>query len=200
MPRTKEQFDEMRQATREKIQDAASYLFARKGVAGTGVQEIADRAGISIGLLYRHYKTKEDLFNELVDMASAGLCEITELLLSDGEPREILASITEEIISDFKKSDEFEDFLTFITQALVSGIESDSLKALLEQDKKLIDAMAQLVEKGQRSGSFHGGNPKELAGVYMSAVQGIGLFKSVMKEDFTLPSSKTLLSIISSRE
>ncbi|WP_413788991.1 TetR/AcrR family transcriptional regulator [Psychrobacillus mangrovi] len=32
-------------------------LFAIKGFAETSIQEIAIRAGISTGLLYRHYKT-----------------------------------------------------------------------------------------------------------------------------------------------
>lgn len=196
MPRTKVQFDEMRQATREKIQNAASYLFARKGVAGTGVQEIADRAGISIGLLYRHYKTKDELFNELVNMAGTGLFELTELFYSDGDPRAILISVTEEIVSDLKESEEFQDFLTFITQALTSGIEGDALDALLAQDKKLIAALANLIEKGQRTRGFRGGNPQELACAYMSTVQGMGIFKNVMKSDFTLPSVEVLLSFL----
>lgn len=196
MPRTKAQFDEMRQATKEKIQDAASALFVRKGIAGTNVQEIADRAGISIGLLYRHYKTKDDLFSELVDMAAAGLREVTGAFSSDGDPKEILTAISAEIISDYTHNDEFGDYISFITQALTSGMQSASLTALLEEDKKLITAFAGLVERGQKSGVFRSGNPRELAGLYMSAVQGIGIFRGVMQEEFTLPSVETLLSFL----
>jgi len=46
-------------------------LFVQKGYDSTNVQDIADTAGISIGLLYRHYKSKETLFDELVDYALA---------------------------------------------------------------------------------------------------------------------------------
>lgn len=66
MPQTKEQFEEIRNKTREKIQLATMQLFVQKGYISTNVQEIADLADISIGLLYRHYKGKEELFNELV--------------------------------------------------------------------------------------------------------------------------------------
>ena len=51
MPRSEEQFEKMREATREKIREAAVYLFARKGLEATGVSDIARRAGVSSGLL-----------------------------------------------------------------------------------------------------------------------------------------------------
>lgn len=196
MPRTKAQFEEMRQATKEKIQDAASYLFAQKGVAGTNVQEIADRAGISIGLLYRHYKTKEALFNDLVAMASAGLNETTKLLSSNGNPKDILTALTTEMVEDYKNSNEFNDYMTFLTQALLSGLESEALEQLVENDKKLFDALSTLIERGQNEGIIRRGNPRELAFAYMSAIQGIGIFRNVMKSDFTVPSVEILLSFL----
>lgn len=48
----------------KEIQSAAMQLFVQKGYGSTNVQDIADTAGISIGLLYRHYKSKETLFDE----------------------------------------------------------------------------------------------------------------------------------------
>lgn len=196
MPRTKAQFEEMRQATKDKIQDAASYLFAQKGISGTNVQEIADRAGISIGLLYRHYKTKEELFNDLVDSASTDLAKITKLLVSNDDPKDIITGLTTEILEDYKKNIEFNDYMIFLTQALISGLESNALTALVEQDKKLIDALEKLIERGQKNGAFHAGNPRQLAFSYMSAIQGLGIFRNVMKSDFTVPSVDILLSFL----
>lgn len=196
MPRTKAQFEEMRQATREKIQNAASHLFAQKGVSGTNVQEIADHAGISIGLLYRHYRTKEELFGDLVNMARAGLVETTKLLASDGDPREILIAITTEMVDDYKKDDEFTDYMIFLTQALISGLKSEALQGLIEDDKKLFDALENLLARGQREGIVRGGNPRELAFAYMSAIQGLGVFRNVMKSAFTVPSVDILLSFL----
>lgn len=196
MPRSKEQFEAMRQATKEKIQNAASHLFAHKGVAGTNVQEIADYAGISIGLLYKHYRTKEELFSDLVNMASMGLHHTSKLLSSGGNPREILISITTEIVEDYKKNDEFTDYLIFLTQALISGLDNDALQALVDEDKKLLQALGELIERGQCDGIFRSGNPMELAVTYMSALQGLGVFRNVMKDDFTVPSAEALLSFL----
>lgn len=196
MPRTKAQFEEMRQATNDKIQEAASYLFAQKGVSGTNVQEIADRAGISIGLLYKHYKTKEELFNELVNMAKTGLAETIKRVLSDDNPKDILTEITNEIINDYKKGDEFTDYMIFLTQALISGFKSNALEDLIEEDKRLVSAISNLIKRGQKEGVFRGGNPRELSFTYMSTMQGLGIFRNVMKSDFTIPSANILLSFL----
>lgn len=61
MPRTKEQNETMREVARVKIHSAAIKLFSQKGFAAAGVQEIYDTANISMGLVYRHYKTKDDI-------------------------------------------------------------------------------------------------------------------------------------------
>lgn len=52
--------------TREKIHEAAVALFTKQGFHGTGVREIAQRAGVSLGNLYNHHETKEHLFAALL--------------------------------------------------------------------------------------------------------------------------------------
>ena len=47
---------------RDRIFKAACSLFRRQGFHGTSTREIAERAGVSLGNIYNHFKTKEDLF------------------------------------------------------------------------------------------------------------------------------------------
>ncbi|HAH05756.1 MAG TPA: hypothetical protein DCM05_04390 [Elusimicrobia bacterium] len=47
---------------RERILKAATTLFRRQGFHGTSTREIAEKAGVSLGNIYNHFKTKEDLF------------------------------------------------------------------------------------------------------------------------------------------
>ncbi|MEH7246062.1 TetR family transcriptional regulator [Neobacillus niacini] len=86
MPRIKEQYQALRTATKNKIHSASIKLFAKKRVAATSVQDIADTAGISTRLLYPHYKTKVDLFNEVVSYATAGLEKNVETFKNDSSP------------------------------------------------------------------------------------------------------------------
>jgi AcrR family transcriptional regulator len=48
------------------ITKAALAAFAEKGYAATRVDEVAKRAGVSKGLLYLYFKTKEDLFKAVI--------------------------------------------------------------------------------------------------------------------------------------
>ncbi len=55
-------------ATRNKILDAALDVFYGKGFHLSTVDEIAERAGVGKGTLYRYFANKEKLFNELVQV------------------------------------------------------------------------------------------------------------------------------------
>lgn len=50
-----------RGAGRAQLHEVAVRLFARDGVEGTSLQDIADEMGVSKAALYYHYKTKEEL-------------------------------------------------------------------------------------------------------------------------------------------
>jgi AcrR family transcriptional regulator len=50
----------------QEITEAAFAAFAEKGYAATKVEEVARRAGVSKGLLYLYFKTKEELFKAVV--------------------------------------------------------------------------------------------------------------------------------------
>ncbi len=52
---------------RRAILDAAVRLFAEKGYHDTKMDEVAERAGLSKGALYLYYRSKEDLFCELIE-------------------------------------------------------------------------------------------------------------------------------------
>lgn len=50
----------------QEIADAAFAAFAEKGYSATRIDDVAKRAGVSKGLTYLYYKTKEDLFKAVV--------------------------------------------------------------------------------------------------------------------------------------
>ena len=50
----------------QEIAEAALAAFAEKGYAATRVDEVAKRAGVSKGLVYLYFKTKEEMFKAVV--------------------------------------------------------------------------------------------------------------------------------------
>ncbi|HPE18425.1 MAG TPA: TetR/AcrR family transcriptional regulator [Tenuifilaceae bacterium] len=65
-PRTPDQFHEIRETTKQKIVDAALELFAEAGFHTTSISQIARKAGISKGLMYNYFESKEELLKEIV--------------------------------------------------------------------------------------------------------------------------------------
>src|SRR4051794_36222650 len=69
--RRTEKTEARRAATREAVVGAALDQLAEGGYASASVQAIAQRAGIAIGTVYRHFPSKSDLFAEVFRRASA---------------------------------------------------------------------------------------------------------------------------------
>lgn len=55
-----------RQATRQRLYEAAVTLIAEQGFSATSVDEIAERAGVAKGTVYYNFASKNDLFEELL--------------------------------------------------------------------------------------------------------------------------------------
>jgi AcrR family transcriptional regulator len=62
---------------RAKLVAAARELFARNGVA-VSVEEITHRAGVGMGTLYRHFKTKDELIDAVLEDAFAEILALGE--------------------------------------------------------------------------------------------------------------------------
>jgi len=75
-PRSSHQFKEIRENRKAQIMETALRLFSIEGYAHCTISMIAREAGISKGLLYNYFESKEVLLNEILEQ---GLNEIWEL-------------------------------------------------------------------------------------------------------------------------
>jgi AcrR family transcriptional regulator len=65
------------QATRDHLVGEATRLFAERGFDATSVEAVLDAAGVSRGSLYHHFKSKEALFEAVLDDAEVRIGEAT---------------------------------------------------------------------------------------------------------------------------
>lgn len=68
---------------RAEIMDAAMLLFMEKGYTNTTTQDIVDKVNISRGLLYYHFKNKEDILYCLVERYSEKLLRDIHVIVYD---------------------------------------------------------------------------------------------------------------------
>jgi len=61
------------------IVEIATPLFARRGFAGTTTKEIAEAAGVSEALLFRHFPTKAALYEEILQIGCQGDPDLIQL-------------------------------------------------------------------------------------------------------------------------
>jgi TetR/AcrR family transcriptional repressor of bet genes len=65
----------VRPQKRQEIAEAFALVLAQRGFAQSTIAAVADRAGISPGLIHHHFKDKEDLLNELVTLLQGRLAQ-----------------------------------------------------------------------------------------------------------------------------
>lgn len=66
-PRTKQQFEAIRQKSRKAILKAALTLFAHNGYSQTTTDDLARKVGISKGLIYNYFSNKDEILECLID-------------------------------------------------------------------------------------------------------------------------------------
>ncbi|HKS71491.1 MAG TPA: helix-turn-helix domain-containing protein, partial [Ktedonobacterales bacterium] len=82
MPRSEEANARIREEQRRRILGAAERVFARKGLAAAKMSDIAQAAGVSYGLVYHYFATKEEIFGALIVRGLEGTRGVVEQALA----------------------------------------------------------------------------------------------------------------------
>ncbi len=153
--------------TRRHILAAALKNFARRGYAGTSVQQIVKDAGVSKPALYYYFADKAGLFEALVDRAHD---ERYRLMKDAAERGDTIAEKLTEIVSavfEFSLRNQELMRLQFATAFAASG-EAPGGSRCRQKGRRNFEFIQSLVEAGQTSGELdHGFSVDELAmGIY----------------------------------
>lgn len=196
MARTQEQNEKMSLITREKIMVAGLRLFSQKGFSMTSIKDIAQTAGISTGLIYRHFATKEDLFDKLLENAIIELSKTIQFLDTDNSPTQTFAQFTSSLLKDILASEELSDYFLLITRCMLEGTTLPMMKEFRKVDLSLFENAAKLIEKGQKSGEFKQGDPYKLSLLYFSVIQGIANMKLFMGDQYVAPEVEDIMAFL----
>jgi AcrR family transcriptional regulator len=123
------------------IVQAARKVFATAGLAAP-IDEIADRAGVGTGTLYRHFPTKEALFEAVVIGRVEDLVEEARRLLASNEPKTAFFTLLSQLVRHGDGHKDLMDALgrnSFDLQKAVPGLLTEMWNAvgrLLKQAQK----------------------------------------------------------------
>lgn len=115
---------------RDRILDGAHHAMLHHGYRGATMPEIAAQAGVSVGLLYRYFENKEELYLEMCQtVTEAQLDELAKQLAAIPDPRDRLASA----IGMYVESLEAERWGTIITTGWAEADVRPALRDMLRR-------------------------------------------------------------------
>lgn len=197
MPRNKESNQKVKDERREKILSSALSLFATKGLAATKISDIAERTGMSQGLVYHYFKSKEEIFTWLIGNAMQKMNEAAlnlEKLPVSAKEKIVLA--VEGLLKGFEMNADTSSYYFLITQTALSDAYPNEAKEIIRaQNDVKYDVMARIFKEGQKNGEVNGFDPKEMATVFFSSVNGLALNKAIYGDRFKMPDKRILLKM-----
>lgn len=188
---------EQKERRRKEILAIGLDLFIRKGFVATKISDIAEQAGMSTGLMFHYFKSKEELYEELIRIGLSG----SKAILPD-EASEPLAyfSATARKVLDYAVNDPFvAKMFVLVNQAEFTNSTNITVQEHLRQDVETFTQFIKLIVNGQENGTIREGNPTALAIAFWAAVQGICEILALHPET-PCPNSEWLVDILRRRD
>lgn len=157
MPRTREQFLEMKDERRESILKAALPLFSlNKKVS---IDDICERAKCSHGIIYHYFKNVDQIYEKLLKTST-----YVDLYTSLFEIKEG---------SSFEKVEDFLRIMLDVSDKKIDKICYLNLLIKSREKDSLFIFFTKLISEGQKAQTITGGEPSDLAEAIFSLLKGV---------------------------
>ena len=128
---------------RRRVLDVAQQVFATEGLS-VPIDEIARRAGLGVGTLYRHFPTKEALFAAIVVTRMEDVVADARAHLGSDAPGEAFFAFLVRMVDDWRQK---KDFIEALTSA---GADLEPVK---HAKHELHRVLGELLERAQDAGA-----------------------------------------------
>ncbi len=136
---------------RQKIIDAASELYVKKGFKATSIEEIAEKAGVTIPVTYQYIKNKSEIMRLIMeDMLSIFKENLVSQLKGISDPEERLSIA---ISLYFRMLDQQQDKVLLMYQKS-SSLDKESKSRIMSMEVELSKIFGDIIEDGIKKGVF----------------------------------------------
>jgi AcrR family transcriptional regulator len=140
----------IRDIRRTAIITASRDLFSQKGYHGTSMPDIAHAAGISTGLIYYIFPSKEDILLACCEDTASIHLNIFERTQNIADPLERFDTIVHELYSMLDR----ESKSLMIVYKDISTLQRETRQRILSMIKNLDNQFVTLIQEGQQAGVF----------------------------------------------
>jgi AcrR family transcriptional regulator len=130
---------------RARVLEVAYDTFAAEGLS-VPIDEIARRAGVGAGTVYRHFPTKDDLFRAVIEDRIRNIVDDGRALLASGDPGEALFTFLRSMVLQWGATDRG------LADAL-AGVGIDIKGAVPEAEEAFLGLLGELLRAAQKAGT-----------------------------------------------
>ncbi|MCH6231047.1 TetR/AcrR family transcriptional regulator [Microbacterium sp. CFH 31415] len=148
-----------REATRQKLLDAAAQVFAEVGLDAASVEAVCERAGFTRGAFYSNFETKDELFLELAGRVSLGRVAAVRDRVAELERDGAFADVPSNALQivqqvlDMSADDRLGVLL--LSEIRIHALRTPALAAAyLAQTDEMLRSVAQIIDDIGRAESF----------------------------------------------
>ena len=183
---------EQKEAKKMKIIQAALDLFVERGYYGTKTSQISRRAGISEGLLFHYFPTKEILSEELVNIGLEGMR--MPMLVKAENGLDFFYQFTKMLFLEVEKNPYIAKMFVFMGHVVQAEDIPEKIRQLAASVDTIVFCQS-WVEAGQKDGSIREGNAKSLSNMYWCAIHGI-MEQYAFRPEMLLPESEWITGMM----
>ena len=161
-----EQYDQRRL----QILQTALELFIARGYYGTSTREISKAAGISSGLMFHYFESKQHVYEELIAIG----CQRMDIdfAAAMADPFASLQAIVSELLAMLEQHPFAANMFVLMENAFFHRDISDKVNAMLDV-RNVVEHSVGVIVQGQQLGQFKDGDPLALSLAFWNAIQGI---------------------------
>ncbi len=135
-----------REATVERLLDAALQTFAEQGFAAASVEDICSRGGFTRGAFYSSFRTKDELFEALMTReVERDLARVAELLAGLADEPDPLSAAVDRVLSAFRCDRTWALVVTEYT--LHAARHPEAAEVLRRHDEQVGSRLGELVDR-----------------------------------------------------
>jgi AcrR family transcriptional regulator len=194
-PRNEEQNELIKDERREQILSAALKVFAKKGFAATKISDIVARGGMSHGLVYHYFRSKEEIFFDLLKRAIAtSVQSITQVEALEIPPLEKVRMIAQYILGGIESYEDSAYYFMIVLHASVMDVPKE-MAELISSSIISIRSLANIIAEGQKTGEIREGDPFGMTVTFFAAIEGLAVYKLAM-DGFKMPDPEILVNMV----
>lgn len=201
MGRNAEKNTQIKEEKKEMILNAAIKTFSEKGYGTTKIADIAKEAGISHGLIYQYFTSKEEIFKILIQRSLEITRNTAEQNFSiNGTPIEKIEAHIDMYLNFLREQREKNErpyyFLIMYQAMNFEGVSDEIKKIVRDNPNPLYNLIRPLIVEGQQRGEIVEGDPDMLTGFLMQIMLGIGISNDASQHNAPLPDKNLVMRML----